>query len=293
LRHLTHRRFKTSVSLLLVSLPILLVILVAPGMAFAKQDDKQVVNQLDQLYHEALLEFQRKNYHTALPLLEKYISLAKSRQHKRNRVVWVIDHIGRIKLTIKHNPDEAILFFRSIVNDSALNEEEIADVEGWLAAAIDWKKLGKLPDEVKTAEGLYAHGNQYYQKAISKLKYPMDNAGNADFHIAASYLIPFIVNFDKDEKIGETLYMMGDIRRHVRTDKLYWSENFYIKEVIRRFPNTRLAQKAWEILNDDIHFAYTGSRGDSTPPEQIRMLQRYRRMAEPAKPQIPGRNQDP
>jgi len=267
----------------LTTLPILLAFLLISPLSFAKNasDNQQGTDQMERLYHEAQLEYQRKNFASALPLLEKYFSLAKSKQYQRDRIVWVIDHIGRINLTIKHNPDQAIRFFKSVVNDSALNEEEISDVEGWLAAAIDWKKFGKLPIEVKTADGLYAVGNQFYQKALSKLKYPMDNAGNADFHIAASYLIPFIVNFDSDTKVGETLYMMGDIRRHIRTDKLYWSENYYIKEVIRRYPNTMLAQKAWEILNNDVHFAYTGSRGDSTPPEQLRMLQRYKHMAFP------------
>jgi len=93
--------------------------------------------------------------------------------------------------------------------------------------------------------------------------------------------IPFIVNFDNDERIGEVLYLMGSIRRNVRIDNLYWTENFYLKEAIRRFPHTELAIKAWEVLDEDVHFAYSGSEGDFTPPALIEMLEQYKQLATP------------
>lgn len=263
-----------------VSLAVLLLS-ISIVLAAEKPTDVNKRADLDQLYHSAMLEFKRKNYNAALPLFKKYVNLAKTEPYKRNRLVWVIDNVGRIYLTEQHNPDAAIEYFGELTKESAINEEEFTDVEGWLVAAIDWKRFGKMPSEIKTAEGLFILGNQFYQKGLSKLKYPLDNAGNADFHIAASYLIPLIVHFDKDQSISDALYMMGDIRRHIRTDNLYWSENFYIKEVIRRFPHTELAEKAWEILNDDVHFAYSGSAGDSTPTEQLKMLERYKALAYP------------
>ena len=239
---------------------------------------------LDSLYHEAEREFTRKNYEMALPLLRQFINNSKHTQLKRNRLLNAIDQVGGIYLGVKQDPEAALKFFKSFYNDDRLNDAELNTVEEWMGAATDWKRLGKLPSEIQSADQLYLLGLQYYNKGINKLKYPMDKGGNADFHIAASYLVPFIVNFDKDNRIGEALYYMGDIRRHVIIDNLYWTENYYLKEAIRRFPHTPLAQKAFEVMQDDVQFAYSGSEGNFTPESMKEMLDQYRKLSQPITP---------
>ena len=238
--------------------------------------------ELDSLYREAQREFTRKNYEMALPLLQQYIESSKHKSIKRNRLLNAIDQVGGIYLRIKQNPDAALKFFKSFYNDERLNDAELNTIEEWIGAATDWKRFGKLPSEIQSADQLYLLGLQYYNKGINKLKYPMDKGGNADFHIAASYLIPFIVNFDNDKRIGETLFYMGDIRRHVLIDNLYWTENYYLKETIRRFPHTPLASKAFEVMQDDVEFAYSGSEGNFTPDSMKEMLDQYRKLSLPS-----------
>lgn len=101
------------------------------------------------------------------------------------------------------------------------------------------------------------------------------------FHIASSHLIPFIINYDEDPRIGEALFMMGVARYNSWTDREYWSENYYLGEVIRRFPHTALAQKAYKMLEDSIRFGYSGSSGDHTPGSMVRVLKHVRRLAQP------------
>jgi hypothetical protein len=234
-----------------------------------------------ELYHEAQRQFARKNYELALPLLERFIQTATSQDSKHNRLLNAIDQVGSIYFRVKFDPDAALKFFKSFYNDKRLNEAELNSIEEWIGAATDWKRFGKLPSEIQSADQLYLLGLQYYNKGLDKLKYPMDKGGNADFHIAASYLVPFIVNFDTDPRIGEALYYMGSIRRHVIIDNFYWTENYYLKEAIRRFPHTPLAQKAWEVMQDDIDFAYSGSEGTFTPQSMKTMLQQYKKLAQP------------
>lgn len=253
----------------------------AKTTAQSKQNIKQDVNEL---YLEAQRQFARKNYELALPLLKQYIESTNEENAKPLRLLNAIDQVGSIYLRITQDPDAALGFFKSFYNDKRLSDAELDAVEEWIGAATDWKRFGKMPTEIQSADQLYLLGLQYYNKGLEKLKFPMDKAGNADFHIAATYLVPFLVNFDTDERIGESLFYMGSIRRHVIIDNLYWTENYYLKETIRRFPHTPLAVKAWELLEEDVHFAYSGSEGEFTPLSVKQMLQQYQKLALPKSP---------
>ena len=141
--------------------------------------------------------------------------------------------------------------------------------------------VGQFPDTTQDPNNQYLLGERFFKAGMQKLKYPLDDAGSADFSIAQSYLLPFITQNDTDNRIGEALCMMGEIRRRLWNDKDYWAENFYFKEVIRRFAHTELAWKAYQSLEDDVHFGYSGSGGDHTPPSVSKMLKTYRALADP------------
>lgn len=258
----------------------------APSTGAAKSAADTAINT-NELYLEAQRQFARKNYELALPLLKQYIVSADQETAKHHRLLNAIDQVGSIYLRVKQDPDAALAFFKTFYNDKRLSDAELDAVEEWIGAATDWKRFGKLPSEIQSADQLYLLGLQYYNKGLDKLKFPMDKGGNADFHIASTYLVPFIVNFDTDKRIGEALYYMGSIRRHVIIDNLYWTENYYLKETIRRFPHTPLAEKAWELLQDDINFAYSGSEGTFTPQSVEHMLQQYKKLALPQSPDAP------
>jgi len=128
---------------------------------------------------------------------------------------------------------------------------------------------------------LHAHEN-------GKNKSPslLDKEGLVDFSIANFYLVSFAMEYDDDPRIGEVLFMLGDIRSHSIFEKDNWIQNFYFKEVIRRFPHTPLALKAFQQFQADIEFGYTGSSGTYIPRSEKEMLERYRKMAV-----IPGKHE--
>ncbi|KPJ95551.1 MAG: hypothetical protein AMJ53_02575 [Gammaproteobacteria bacterium SG8_11] len=278
--------------LLIIAMVVIIAIGSSDNTAFAEAKPEAAKNKaqltdtgkkldVNELYLEAQRQFARKNYELALPLLKQYIESTNQENAKPLRLLNAIDQVGSIYLRVNQDPDAALRFFKSFYNDKRLSDAELDAVEEWLGAATDWKRFGKMPTEIQSPDQLYLLGLQYYNKGLEKLKFPMDKAGNADFHIAATYLVPFIVNFDTDVRIGEALYYMGSIRRHVIIDNLYWTENYYLKETIRRFPHTPLAEKAWELLEEDVSFAYSGSEGEFTPLSVKQMLQQYQKLAEP------------
>lgn len=262
-------------NILLISLPLL---------AIAKDPTTSPPDSiLNLIYQKSQREFHRKNYDQALPLLEKYIIDSKGKSYKKERLFWVIDQVGRIHLRENKNPDAAIKFFEKALNDERLTEEEEDDIAAWIHAAKDWKKLGKMPTDKSSELDLFKYGKMYYEKGQAKKSFPADDAGNAYFNIARTYLVPLIVNFDNSKHLGQSLFMMGDIQRHLRTDLEYWNDNYYLKETIRRYPHSDLALKAWKSLKEDVELGYTGTSGSKTPDSLYNMLNRYKQLAEPIK----------
>ena len=246
------------------------------GKSVDKVSKEKIKISLELLYRDAQREFHRRNYVGALPLFEKYLKEGRSGLNQEERLFWVIDQIGYIHLRVKKDPEAATAFLKKYDGDSRLNDAQQDSISEWIAAAKDWQKEKLRPSKVKGADTLYRLGARYFKKGIGRKAFDMDNKGNADLSIAESYLRPFIINHDKDKRIGEALLMMGRIRLNLRTDSDYWAENYYLKEVIRRYPRSKIAQRAWRKLNEDTRIGYTGSSGDNTPPSILRMMERHR-----------------
>lgn len=233
-----------------------------------------------QTYTQAQKEFNKKNYLQSIEYFEKFIEANKHKKDKR-KVFWSIDQVGRIYLRVEKSPGKAIKFFNKVLKDVKLNDADEDTIQEWISVSKEWKKLGKMPRQIKKPEELFFLGEQYYQQGMDKLQYPADDSGNADFYIAATYLVPYVFNFDDGKNIGKALFMLGNIRHKSWNDYEYWTENFYLKEVIRRFPKTKLSWKAYQVLEKGVKTGYTGSGGDSTPPSQLKMLQEMKILAKP------------
>jgi len=236
----------------------------------------------DDLYRSAQLAFQRQDYDKALALFQQYLEWGRSHAHRRERVFWSLDRIGAIYLRFQRRADLAIAFFERIRTDERLNDVEKDTLEEWLEVARAWKDVG--PATISDAKLLFERGKKYYDSGRAKRSSPMGFATNADYNIAAGYLVPFIVHHDKDPRVGEALLMMGIIRRQSHADLEYWSDNFYLKEVIRRFPHSEIALKAWTELRSEVISAHSDAGKKTLPASQEEMLEVFHDLADPASP---------
>ena len=238
---------------------------------------------LEELYRQSQIDFHRKDYQKALPELQSYIEQSESKSYTRERLLWVMDQVGFIFLRVRKDSVAAIQFFEKISKDKRLDEAQQDNVSEWLAAAREWHKSGAAGKSELTVDQLYSKGQQYFTEGRKRSKYPADNSGNAHFHIAATYLLPFIIHHDHDTRMPEALIMMGTIRTHIQNDLDYLSENFYFKEAIRRKPHSKIAMEAYRGLEEHVRFGYSGSGGDNTPSSVVAMLRNYKKLAEPLK----------
>lgn len=244
--------------------------------SFANQKPHQPSSkELQKILDNANAEANRNSFDKALKLFIDYRKAAANAKNDPLVSFYVIESIGRIYLKVKQDPDAAIAFFTEALNDRNLADTNFDIIRSWLGRAKEWKNLSLLPKTIKDPKTLFDLGKKYYEHGIKLQKYTMDTIASADFSLASNYLVPFTIHFDKDPNIGDALYMMGEIRRRSWHDNNYWSENFYLMETIRRFPNTALAAKAYAALYEDVHFGYTGSSGDNTPETWIDLLKEF------------------
>lgn len=251
-----------------------------PPSETAPQPLNATAVDVERLYHDAQREYRRGNYAQALPALQHAWKRSAESPATRDKRLAILDEIGRIYLRERHDPKGAVAFFTAVSRDDDLTEAEQDTVDEWVSAAREWEALGAFPAEIQDADRLFTLGKQYHQLGITQRRHD-GTTRNAQLHIAASYLVPFVVHYDRDPRIGEGLFMMGEIRSYTFPDPDYWVQNFYLKEVIRRFPHTPLAVQAWERMRDEITVNYSGSGGDFTPPSVVKMVETYRHLAEP------------
>lgn len=132
-----------------------------------------------------------------------------------------------------------------------------------------------MPRDVEDPDRLFELATRYYSRGLEDPDMP---DGYANLVIASSYLLPFILQHDNDPRVGEALYMMGNIRSYSFVDPDYWSENHYLKQGIHRFPHTELAERAFKRRRDSAYSLYSRA-GVSAPPDSIlEMLENYRKL---------------
>ena len=281
-----YKRMQTIQLIIILSLSSLFNISLAKETTYSQTKSTK---KFQEIIEKTNSEIRKGSTDKALKLLFDYRKQTSKTKKDPIAALYVIELIGRIYMREKQDPDAAITFFSEALTDSNLQDSEFDIIRAWLGRAKEWKNLSLFPKNINDPKKLYELGKKYYDQGIKIQKFPMDVNASADFSLASNYLIPFTIHFDRDPNIGEALYMMGDIRRRSWHKNDYWIENFYLMEVIRRFPNTELASKAYEALYEDVHYGYTGSSGDNTPESWIELLKTFRELStikEPNSPRI-------
>jgi len=236
----------------------------------------------EELYQSAQNNFHDKKYNDALEKFNKYLELTKNSKHAKKRIFWAIDYISRIHLRIKADPESAIKLFDEFEKDKRLNDEQFDIIQEWKEVTKDWKKNRKTLI-VGNEDQLFNLGKKYFENGNKKSKGTNYRRSDMDYTLSKNYLLKYYFEYPEGKHIAETLYLLGVIKYRHLADRVYWSENYYLKELINRFPHSDFSWKAWEKLNEDTLMGYTGSGGDNTPPEIKKMLLRYKVLAKPAK----------
>lgn len=276
---MTSQRRNVFVSYLTMAAALALAVAIA---AAAAADEAAERAESDRLYQSALSALEARDHAKALSALESYLDFTRSRAHRPERVFWAIDQAGYLYLGVKRDPAGAIAFFGRMRDDERLSELDRGALEEWIAVAEAWKQeVAHASTGIKDAKSLFERGKRFFDSGTKKNESGIPAFAQADFHVADGYLRRFAILHDAHPQIGEALYMLGAIRAHSRPDEGRWSDNFYLKEVIRRFPHTELAERSFDLLRVEATRAYPPK---ALPAELVESLDRYQRLAHPSDP---------
>ncbi len=251
------------------------------GAASAATEEEERA-QSAALYEKARAALERRDHSEALVLLEQYLDFTRTRAHRAERVFWAIDQAAYLHLGVKRDPAGAIAFFGRLRDDPRLSEIDRGALEEWIAVAEAWKReLAQASSPLVDAKALFERGKRFFDSGRKKSETGIVAFATADFHVADGYLRRFAILHDDHPQIGHVLYMLGAIRAYSRTDETHWNDNFYLKEAIRRFPHTEIAQRAYDLLRVEATRAYPPK---GLPEELVEALGSYQDLARPLAP---------
>lgn len=244
---------------------ILLGILVAVIISlflFFKQNSTDKQDALRVSFERGEVAYQNRRFKKAANNFHNFIELAEDITHEDKRVIHAIDRLGRIYLSIRHNPKTGINILKRFVDHPGLNKAENEELHEWIAVAEQRLKYSSHPKEIEDPNELFSLGKHHYDQAMEKKKFKVSTS-KRHFEIAESFLLQFVESFENSKNISEVYYMLGVIEKHILTQEK-WAEHFYLKEAIRSAPHTPIAQKAYNFLYREIHSENTKNGKDLT-----------------------------
>lgn len=195
------------------------------------------------------------------------------------KVVNSIDSLGAIYLYFLQTPNLLIEDFNNYKKDQSFNDAIDDEYIDWISAAEDNISAIRDPLEIKNPQFILKLGHDYYKRGMSAKKFAMDRNGNQLLLISSKYYLSYLYEYKQKKEVDIVLFNLGTIRSSLWYSPEIKSRNFYFKELIRRYPDTKIAQKAYYNLEQNIHNAYTGSSGDHTPRSQIQLLHYFKQLA--------------
>ncbi len=234
-------------------------------------------------FRQARLDYSQRNYAQSLSELKKFINLNLNDQklfdQHQTQLLQAINWMGEILLIHLENSEQLIENFNLYQNISLENDDAFKEtLDEWLSVVSERKSFALEKPKAYDENKLLKEAMKYYQLGVSKQNYRTDPQGHAYLSVAEQYLMYFIIKHDQHPQIATALLTMGQIKSRKLDPQSRWSENFYFKEVIRRFPHSNYSLNAYQHMHEDIIQSFGGE--DNLPSSIIQMLRFYKQIAE-------------
>lgn len=252
------------ISIIAVTIFLLTFIEVA---AWSQSEDKNLLAEIDVSKTNSPLERQES--------LLQYIRSLSAENYNSQRVRVALDTLGFVILHELNNPTKIEEVFSPLTGNDLFDDAAILSINEWIAAAQDWRQYGGRTPQTRSAL-LFKLGKKHYESAHNENRSEIDQGKHLD--LAIQFLSLYVVHFENPKLSPEALYMLARARK-ISTSPFgsgTHAATFYLKEIIRRFPHSTFAAKAFPLLEEEIHFQYTGSSGDNTPEGVDLMLRDYK-----------------
>ena len=219
--------------------------------------------------HAQLLIATRR-FNDALSLLE---SVLGSNDAQATELARPLERYLTICIRVKHDLERPVATLRRFAKRRDLWTQLRANVQAWLAA------LKHFAAHSSDAKDL-ARGRELLDEARRAGDYPADRRAFVHYLMASATLNEIVAAErapNRDQ--AHAYYLLGTTELWL--DASYWSTpaDYYLEQAIRMAPQSEIAKRAFELLESETIFAYSGSGGTNLPADVRRRLDELRRIA--------------
>lgn len=188
--------------------------------------------------------------------------------------VWSVADYLSLCLRVRGDLNRPQSVLTALAADEAVPDYLRRDVAVWLA---DLKELSARPaarDVLDEADALVLH-------ARSRQDFPADRQGLAWFLVAARHLDAYLGEHPRGGRAAEAYYLLGMVEARLGTSPDLGQAEYLLEAAIRQAPGSEVAHKALTRLEWHLAIEYSGSAGQTLPPEVRASLDELRRLAGP------------
>lgn len=188
-----------------------------------------------------------------------------------------------IAVRVKKDPKEALDLVRAIAKNPGVPQQMRASMTSWEASLNEWRRE-KPRGNPERAETLLKDAQMLVARAQKRQSFPLDHSQDILFFRASSLLHDLLGRDPKadgldGEERARTLLLAG-VAAEATRDMNFWTlhENYY-EQCIRFRPGSEPAKQCFNRLKESVTLGYSGSAGTQIPPEELRRLQRFEKIA--------------
>lgn len=214
-------------------------------------------------------EFEEAKKYFSLNLLDSMKNQSKIKSNQE--VLFSLRRMITIDTKIKFNFEKSHAFIEKWKNESRLSLDAQKILSKWSEDLKQWKDFN--PSQITSLPN-------FIQKHLTPLDSKKENilTGDKDMSllISSGILYNFLVENSKTELAPEILYWLSLIEHRMEHTYFYSLGDLYLKDCIKKYPNSPFAKKCYQEYAETIEASFSGSSGVNIPTEEKNELQKLK-----------------
>lgn len=176
-----------------------------------------------------------------------------------------------IDLKINKDPQKVKSFMLSYLSKKELSSSLKNDIKEWLKGVETVIKKGNYRESFKNEDDI--------KKFITTQLVPLEKTSSYDYQHdiqfleAIGRLYNYLFENPNSSQAPEIAYWIGFIEKRLGRENFFSNGDLFLKQCIKRYPQTPSAKKCLKEYEESIEFEFTGSSGTHLPPEVLKELE--------------------
>lgn len=179
-------------------------------------------------------------------------------------LIFPFQQILMIETKVKKDPDNIGSFINDYLKKKTLPHEVESELTSWKKRLDIWKTEKVLKDGIQNEKELKA----FIARRLTPLKVDSFNDSyKVDLLFASGLLSNYFFVNQNSPSAPELSYWLGWIEKRLKTEDFFSSGDLFLKQCIRKYPESPIAPKCLDEYKESVEFDFSGSAGTNIPDE--------------------------